>query len=108
MAGRFLALSARGVADKRAVFANCAVRRTRYLRACPAVTRFAILFTGRSLSKDHGCCPDAAGFNTPKSWASVFHGLQRIGADSEQKRLGHAAEEMLQLPGDLAHLSGVS
>ena len=74
VADRFVALPARGVADKCAVFGRPPVRRMRYLRACSAVTRFAIVFVGRPLSKNHGCCPDAAGFNLPKSWADVFHG----------------------------------
>jgi hypothetical protein len=73
VADRFVALPAQCVADKCAVFGRPPVRRMRYLRACPAVTRFAIVFTGRPLSKNHGCCRDAAGFNAPKSWAGVFH-----------------------------------
>jgi hypothetical protein len=73
VADRFVKLPAQCVADKCAVFGRPPVRRMRYLRACPAVTRFAIVFTGRPLSKNHRCCPDAAGFNAPKSWAGVFH-----------------------------------
>jgi hypothetical protein len=73
VADRFVALPAQCVADKCAVFGRPPVSRMRYLRACPAVTRFAIVFTGRPLSKNHGCCPDAAGSNAPKSWAGVFH-----------------------------------
>ena len=73
VADRFVALPAQCVAKKCAVFGRPPVRRMRYLRACPAVTRFAIVFTGGPLSKNHGCCPDAAGFNAPKSWTGVFH-----------------------------------
>jgi len=80
VAVRFLALPARCVADKCAVFGRPPIRRMRYLRACPAVTRFAIVFAGRPLSKNHGCCPDAAGFNAPKSWADVFHGSPPVRA----------------------------
>ena len=72
VADRFVALSAQ--ADKCVVFGRPPLRRMRYLRACPAVTRFAIVFAGRPLGKNHGCCPDAARFNAPKSWADVFHG----------------------------------
>ena len=73
MADRFVTLLAQCVADKCAVFGRPPVNRMRYLRACPAVTRFAIVFTGGPLSKNHGCCQEAAGFNVPKSWAGVFH-----------------------------------
>jgi hypothetical protein len=74
VAGRFASLLTWRVANERAVIGKRAVTRTRSLRACLAVTGFAILFASRPLSKNHGCCPDAAGFNAPKSWAGVFHG----------------------------------
>jgi len=81
VAGSFIALPTRCVPDKCAEFGKRAVWRIRYLRACPAVTRFAILSAGRPLGKNHGCCPDAAGFNAPKSWAGVFHGGLRSASE---------------------------
>ena len=107
MADRFVALPAQCVADKCAVFGRPPVRRMRYLRACPAVTRFAIVFTGRPLSKNHRCCPDAAGFNAPKSWAGVFHVAKyKKGAflaahpsrHREYNRSGRAAAEIVEMP----------
>ncbi len=74
VADRFVASPAQRAADECAVFGRPPVRRMRYLRACPAVTRFAIMFAGRPLSKNHRCCPDTAGCNAPKSWADIFHG----------------------------------
>jgi len=74
VADRLVAWPARCVADKCAVFCKRAVRRTRYLPACSAVTRCAIVFASGPLSKNHGCCTDAAGINVPKSWAGVFDG----------------------------------
>ena len=77
------------------------------MREFPAVTRFAIVFTGRPLSKNHGCCPDAAGFNAPKSWAGVFHvaKYEKKGAflaahpsrHREYNRSGHAAAEIVEV-----------
>ena len=78
VAGLFVELPARDVLDHCGVFGECAVPRTRYLRACPAVARFAILFAGRPLSKNHGCRTDAAGFNAPESLAGVFHGRSYV------------------------------
>ena len=78
VADRFASLPALRVANERAVLGKRAVRRMHYLRACPAVTRFAILFAGRPLRKNHGCCVHAGGFNAPKSRAGVFHGRPRF------------------------------
>jgi hypothetical protein len=75
VADRLIAWPARCAADKCAVFCIRALRRIRYLPACLAVTRCAIVFASRPISKNHGCCTDAAGIYAPKSWAGVFDGL---------------------------------
>jgi hypothetical protein len=90
VADHFVALSAQ--ADKCAVFGRPPVHRMRYLCACPAVTRFAIVFAGGQLSKNHGCCPDTAGVNASKSWADVFHGLP-FGENEHDTEKSHRARQ---------------
>ena len=95
VADRFVALPAQCVADKCAVFGRPPVRRMRYLRACPAVTRFAIVFTGRPLSKNHGCCRSMLQASTLLNPGLVYFmssqlrkkgpSLQRIRADTANK-----------------------